>query len=33
VGAGRNEFLRPGDRVEIEIEGLGRLEHWIDDER
>jgi 2-keto-4-pentenoate hydratase/2-oxohepta-3-ene-1,7-dioic acid hydratase in catechol pathway len=33
VGAGRNEFLQPGDRVEIEIEGLGRLEHWIDDER
>ena len=33
VGAGRNEFLRPGDRVEIEIEGVGRLEHWIDDER
>jgi 2-keto-4-pentenoate hydratase/2-oxohepta-3-ene-1,7-dioic acid hydratase in catechol pathway len=33
VGAGRNEFLQPGDRVEIEIEGLGRLEHWIEDER
>jgi 2-keto-4-pentenoate hydratase/2-oxohepta-3-ene-1,7-dioic acid hydratase (catechol pathway) len=33
VGAGRNEFLQPGDRVEIEIEGLGRLEHWIDEER
>ena len=33
VGAGRNEFLQPGNRVEIEIEGLGRLEHWIDEER
>lgn len=33
VGAGRNEFLQPGDRVEIEIEGLGRLEHSIDHER
>jgi len=33
VGAGRNEFLQPGDRVEVEIEGLGRLEHWIDEER
>jgi len=33
VGAGRNEFLQPDDRVEIEIEGLGRLEHWIDGER
>jgi len=33
VGSGRNEFLQPGDRVEIEIEALGRLEHWIDDER
>ncbi|MFL6563299.1 MAG: fumarylacetoacetate hydrolase family protein [Burkholderiales bacterium] len=33
VGAGRNEFLQPGDRVEIEIERLGRLEHWIDEER
>jgi 2-keto-4-pentenoate hydratase/2-oxohepta-3-ene-1,7-dioic acid hydratase in catechol pathway len=29
VGAGRNEFLQPGDHVELEIEGLGRLEHWI----
>lgn len=33
VGAGRNEFLQPGDRVAIEIAGLGRLEHWIDEER
>jgi 2-keto-4-pentenoate hydratase/2-oxohepta-3-ene-1,7-dioic acid hydratase in catechol pathway len=33
VGAGRNEFLQPGDRIEIEIEGLGRLEHWIEQER
>ena len=33
VGAGRNEFLQPGDRIEIEIEGLGRLEHWIAEER
>jgi 2-keto-4-pentenoate hydratase/2-oxohepta-3-ene-1,7-dioic acid hydratase in catechol pathway len=30
VGSGRNEFLQPGDHVEVEIEGLGRLEHWID---
>jgi 2-keto-4-pentenoate hydratase/2-oxohepta-3-ene-1,7-dioic acid hydratase in catechol pathway len=29
VGTGRNEFLQPGDHVELEIEGLGRLEHWI----
>ena len=29
VGAGRNEFLQPGDHVEVEIEGLGRLENWI----
>lgn len=29
VGAPRNEFLQPGDRVEIEIEALGRLETWI----
>jgi 2-keto-4-pentenoate hydratase/2-oxohepta-3-ene-1,7-dioic acid hydratase in catechol pathway len=29
VGMGRNEFLQPGDHVEVEIEGLGRLENWI----
>jgi 2-keto-4-pentenoate hydratase/2-oxohepta-3-ene-1,7-dioic acid hydratase in catechol pathway len=29
VGAGRNEFLQPGDHVEVEIEALGRLENWI----
>jgi 2-keto-4-pentenoate hydratase/2-oxohepta-3-ene-1,7-dioic acid hydratase in catechol pathway len=29
VGTPRNEFLQPGDHVEIEIEGLGRLENWI----
>ena len=29
VGTGRNEFLQPGDHVEVEIEGLGRLENWI----
>jgi 2-keto-4-pentenoate hydratase/2-oxohepta-3-ene-1,7-dioic acid hydratase in catechol pathway len=29
VGTGRNEFLQPGDQVEVEIEGLGRLENWI----
>jgi 2-keto-4-pentenoate hydratase/2-oxohepta-3-ene-1,7-dioic acid hydratase in catechol pathway len=29
VGSGRNEFLQPGDHVEVEIDGLGRLEHWI----
>lgn len=29
VGTGRNEFLQPGDHVEIEIEGLGRLDTWI----
>jgi 2-keto-4-pentenoate hydratase/2-oxohepta-3-ene-1,7-dioic acid hydratase in catechol pathway len=29
VGTPRNEFLQPGDHVEIEIEGLGRLDTWI----
>jgi 2-keto-4-pentenoate hydratase/2-oxohepta-3-ene-1,7-dioic acid hydratase in catechol pathway len=29
VGTGRNEFLQPGDHVEVEIERLGRLETWI----
>ncbi len=29
VGTPRNEFLQPGDHVEVEIEGLGRLENWI----
>ena len=29
VGTGRNEFLQPGDHVEVEIQGLGRLENWI----
>jgi 2-keto-4-pentenoate hydratase/2-oxohepta-3-ene-1,7-dioic acid hydratase in catechol pathway len=31
VGAGRRppSFLRPGDRVRIEIDGLGTLEHEI----
>jgi 2-keto-4-pentenoate hydratase/2-oxohepta-3-ene-1,7-dioic acid hydratase in catechol pathway len=29
VGTPRNEFLQPGDHVEVEIEGLGRLETWI----
>ena len=29
VGAPRNEFLQPGDKVEIEIERLGRLETYI----
>lgn len=29
VGAARNEFLQPGDKVEIEIERLGRLETFI----
>jgi len=29
VGTGHNQFLQPGDHVEIEIEGLGRLENWI----
>jgi 2-keto-4-pentenoate hydratase/2-oxohepta-3-ene-1,7-dioic acid hydratase in catechol pathway len=29
VGSARNEFLQPGDRVEIEIERLGRLETFI----
>ena len=29
VGTARNEFLQPGDHVELEIERIGRLEHWI----
>jgi len=29
VGTPRNEFLQPSDHVEVEIEGLGRLENWI----
>ena len=29
VGTPRNEFLQPGDHVEVEIEKLGRLETWI----
>jgi hypothetical protein len=28
-GGPGNEFLQPGDRVEIEIERLGRLDTWI----
>jgi 2-keto-4-pentenoate hydratase/2-oxohepta-3-ene-1,7-dioic acid hydratase in catechol pathway len=30
VGSARGEFLQPGDRVAIEIEGLGRLETRIE---
>ena len=29
VGSARNEFLHPGDKVEIDIERLGRLETFI----
>ncbi|MEO7404465.1 MAG: fumarylacetoacetate hydrolase family protein, partial [Burkholderiales bacterium] len=29
VGAGRGEFLQPGDRVKLEIEKIGVLEHRI----
>ena len=29
VGTPRNEFLQPGDKVEVEIERLGRLETFI----
>ena len=29
VGSPRNEFLQPGDHVEVEIDGLGRLDTWI----
>lgn len=29
VGAGRGEFLRPGDVVEVEIEGIGRLRNPV----
>jgi 2-keto-4-pentenoate hydratase/2-oxohepta-3-ene-1,7-dioic acid hydratase in catechol pathway len=29
VGSGRNEFLAPGDRVSVEIEGLGELVNHI----
>lgn len=29
VGSGRNEFLHPGDRVSVRIEGLGTLENTI----
>jgi len=29
VGMGRNEFLKPGDRVEAWFEGIGTLAHTI----
>jgi 2-keto-4-pentenoate hydratase/2-oxohepta-3-ene-1,7-dioic acid hydratase in catechol pathway len=29
VGMGRGVFLQPGDRVAVEIEGLGRLENRV----
>lgn len=29
VGTPRNEFLQPGDHVEVQIEGLGQLDTWI----
>jgi 2-keto-4-pentenoate hydratase/2-oxohepta-3-ene-1,7-dioic acid hydratase in catechol pathway len=29
VGAGRGEFLRPGDVVEVDIEGIGRLRNPV----
>ncbi|WP_137919037.1 fumarylacetoacetate hydrolase family protein [Hydrogenophaga sp. 2FB] len=33
VGSGRNEFLAPGQRVSIEIDGLGRLNNTITEHR
>lgn len=33
VGSGRNEFLAPGSRVSIEIDGLGRLDNTITEHR
>ena len=29
VGAGRGEFLAPGDVVEVEIEGIGRFRNTV----